>query len=418
MGTIDGLNKLTMLINDLGGLLLFFPVFLLNNTKKINKFPFFKFKPKLIFYSLLPILVFIVLYSGWEYIVQTKFHVNYYLRALIELHGHVGDNFNATSFNEGMARGNILRALYYYAGSTIVLIKRITESADLNSMLLGPILFGLLFITFRKPRFSFVKLISMLIFFIISFAMIILFKYNYFGIHNIAAYVYAWPDQVYVNVFLFEAIVFLFILNFRYKALRLSLPIITYFVMLIILTKNAPWPRLLAHVILWSIILFSFLIDWILKEDKKNFILKRVWVGSIFLILFIIFYISPKALTMMIGLYEGLHAGQAEVTYLKWVNSSLPINAVILGGDKSDLVTVAENVRRPIIYNTSWTSAILVKPREIIGVKATDFAILDQLKITEVPGFSPSYFNITGELTSKDNFREKKYLILEDDIDL
>jgi len=72
---------------------------------------------------------------------------------------------------------------------------------------------------------------------------------------------------------------------------------------------------------------------------------------------------------------------------------------VILGGEKSDLVTVAENVRRPIIYNTSWTSAILVKPREI-------------------PGFSPSYFNITGELTSKDNFRKKKYLILEDDIDL
>ncbi len=59
MGTIDGLNKLIFLLNDLAVFLLFIPVFLYEKANKINKFPFVKLNPKFIFYSTLPPLVFL-----------------------------------------------------------------------------------------------------------------------------------------------------------------------------------------------------------------------------------------------------------------------------------------------------------------------------------------------------------------------
>jgi len=189
--------------------------------------------------------------------------------------------------------------------------------------------------------------------------------------------------------------------------------------MLIILAKNAPEARLLAHVIAWSIILFSFLIDWILtgwkRNDKKN-ILKRLWIGPVILILFISFYTVPKLSTMVGKLAKGYNNNRNEVKYLRWVNSNIPANAIVLAGGKSDLVMLSENIKRPIIYNTQWTAALLIRPKEIPLVKPTDFAILSQLKINEMLGVTPSDFSIIRELKNKDNFKKNKFLILEDDI--
>lgn len=155
-----------------------------------------------------------------------------------------------------------------------------------------------------------------------------------------------------------------------------------------------------------------------------NYALKRLWIGHILLGLFVVFYTIPKTSDMVIKLWEGYNNGRAEVKYLRWVNSELPMNAIILGGGKSDLVTVAQNLNRPIIYNSLWSQALLIKPKEIPGVKPTDFEIINQLKhtynlkVTEIVGISPTDFSIVAELKNKDNFRKNKYIILEDDINL
>jgi len=425
MGTIDGLNKLILLMNDLAVFLLFVPVFFYEKANKIKKFPFVKLDPKLIFYSILPLLVFLVIYSGWEYIVQIKFATPYYLRALIEGGStYASSTIEAsTSINESLSKGNILEKSYYYAGLSIVMLKRLIDNAGLNDILLTPILLGLLFATFRKPKFFIAKFISVVIFASIAFTTLQLFRNNYLGIQNIGEYVYAWGSDIYVNVFLFSSIIFLFILNFRYQAFKLALPIAPYVIMLVILTKNAPWERLLAHVIVWSIILFSFLIDWILSNAKANlpagrqgFALKRFRIGFILLVLFIFFYTIPKTSGMVGQLGSGINNTRGEVKYLRWVNSNIPANAIVLAGGKSDLVTVAQNIKRPIIYSTLWTAAVLIKPNEIPGAKPTDFAILNQLKINEMSEVTPSDFSIIAELKNKDNFKKKKYIILEDDI--
>ncbi len=448
IGLIDGLNKLLLLINDLAVFMLFVPVFFYEKANKTKKFPFVKLNPKLIFYSILPLLVFLVIYSAWEYVVQMKFSTPYYLRALIEGGSTYQSSTDAgsMSINESLSQGNILEKLFYYAGLSVVMLKRVIQNAGLNDIFLIPILFGLLFATFRKSpfdgfdklttsnlrarKFSVTKLISMVIFASLAFTTLQLFKENFLGIQDIGQYVYAWSNDIYVNVFLFASIIFLFILNFRYQAFKLALPIVPYVIMLIILTKNAPWERLLAHVIVWSIILFSFLIDWILSNTKKNlpalpagrqggrhgYALKRLWIGPILLVLFIFFYTIPKTSSMVAQLRSGINNTRGEVEYLKWVNSELPKNAIILAGGKSDLVTVTENINRPIIYNTLWTAALLIIPNEIPGAKPTDFAILNQLKINEIPGVSPSDFSIIRELRNKDNFGKNKYMILEDDV--
>ena len=425
-GTIDGLNKLVFLINDLAVFMLFAPVFFIEKAKKIKKFPFVKFNSKLIFYSILPLLVFLVIYSTWEYVVQIKFERSYYLRALIEGSStYASSTIEASSsINESASKGNILGKLYYYAGLSIVMLKRIIDNAGLNTMLLAPILIGLLYATFRKPipiksgsKFFITKLISVVIFAGIAFTTLVLFKNNYLGIQDIGQYVYVWSDNIYVNVFIFWSIIFLFTLNFKYQALKYVLPIIAYVIMIILLTKNAPWLRMLAHVIVWGIILLSFLIDWILSNDKKN-ILKRLWIGPVILVLFISFYTIPTLSSTVGKLSSGINNARNEVKYLKWVNSELPENAVILLGGKSDLVTVDENVKRPIIYNTMWAAAIIIKPKEIPRVKPTDFTILNDLKINEMPGVAVSDFSMIEELKSKENFTKSKYLILENDISL
>lgn len=420
VATIDGLNKLAFLINDLAALILFVPVFFIEKAKRLSRFPFFKLEPKLIFYSLLPLLIFFAIYSAWEYIVQIKFSTPYYLRALIS----GGSTFASStiegsrSLGESLSQGNILEKLYYFAGLTIVMIKRIVQNAGLNDIFLTSILFGLLFSTFRKSKFFIVKFISIAIFAGVTFAILQLFRNNFLGIQEVGQYVYAWDSNIYVNVFLFASIIFLFVMNFKYKAFKLALPILPYVAMIIILTKNAPWERMLAQIIVWSIILFSFLIDWILESSKKNYALKRLWVSLVFLVLFIFLYITPKTLTMVSNLYQGVKLEREEVKYLKWVNSSLPTNAIIVAGGKSDLVTVAQNIERPIVYNSLWSAALLIKPAKIPSVKPTDFSILDQLKISEIPGLSPSDFSIVEELKNKNNFKKNKYLILESDIAL
>jgi hypothetical protein len=171
----------------------------------------------------------------------------------------------------------------------------------------------------------------------------------------------------------------------------------------------------LAHVIVWSIILFSFLIDRILSNAKENYALKRLFLGPIILALFILFYVVPKTSIMTGKIISGINTYNNEIKYLKWANSELPKETIILAGGKSDLVSLAENIKRPIIYNSLWTGAVLIKPKENPGVKPTDFAILSQLKISQAP---TSDFSIVTELKNKDNFEKNKYFILEDDITL
>ena len=421
MGIIDGLNKLLLLINDLAVFILFVPVFFYERARKEGltagkqfQSLFKKKNIRILLLSLIPLLVFLIIYVAWEYVVQIKFSAPYFLRLLVETHG--SDYISPTSFNESLARGNILGKLYYYAGSTVVMEKRIIAYGGLNAMFLAPIFIGLLFFTFRKPKFSIAKLISIVIFSAIAYAILELFKNNYLGIQEIGQYVYAWSNDIYVNVFLFLSIIFLFILNFKYQAFKLALPIVPYVIILIILTKNSPWDRLWVHVVVWSIILLSFLVDSVLSDTNKNYALKRFWVGIFLLAFFILFYIMPKTSSMVAQLRSGIDYSRNEVKYLRWVNSELPENSIILAGGKSDLVTVAENIKRPIIYSTLWTGALLIRPKEIPGVKPSDFHVLSVYKINEIPGVKQSDFSIVSELKSKDNFKKKKYIILENDI--
>ncbi|MBI5122595.1 hypothetical protein HZA75_01925 [Candidatus Roizmanbacteria bacterium] len=419
VGTIDGLNKLIILINNVAVMLFFVPIFLYDRAKKIKRFPFIKLTPGLIFYSLLPFLVFLVIYSAWEVIVQIKFSTPYYLRSLIE-GGSVyasSTDAGAASLKDILSKG-VLETLYYYVGLTIVMQERIIEYSGLNTFFLAPIFLGLLYFTLRRVKFFIVKLVSVVIFLVVVLILLALFRENSLKIQEVGMYVYAWPNSNYTNIFFFTGILFLFFLNFKYSALRLILPILPYYLILIILTKNAPWGRMWVHVVVWIIILFGYLIDWILSNTKRHNLLKGLSIAPIIFVIFIIFHMTPKTASMLGQLYSGVINTRDEVRYLSWVNTEIPKNAIIVGGGKSDLVAVAENIHRPIIYNSLWTTALLIRPNEIPLVKPTDFAILDQLKITKMSEVTSSDFSLIQDLKNEDNLKRNKYILLEDDISL
>lgn len=397
-GTIDGLNKALFLLNDPAALALFAPGFFVEKAKKINKFPFFRFNAKLLFYSFVPLLLFIILYTSWEIFIYAKFSSYYWLRGLFASGGK-SYIYYTTSYDNSFLVGNVLFKFFYLILSAIVMIKRLLDYTDFQIIFLAPISLVLLFTSFRKTTFSVKKSILIVIFSIILIALLISTKNDYFKIQEIFAGEFisqSWTNQTYIGIFLFSEIIFLFIINFQFQALKLSVPILPYVIMLIILTKNSPFPRISTQVVAWVIILFGYLFDCLLTNtySRKNV---RILLGTVFLILFIFVYLLPRTTTMIMQLRTGIAAKQSEIKYLRWVGNSLPANSIILAGGKSDLVTVGENIKRPIVYSTLWSTALLIKPNKI-------------------PGISPSDFSLITELKNKKNFERNKYIILEDDI--
>lgn len=401
VGLIDGMNKALFLINDLVVFVLFIPVFFFEKAKKSKGTLFNKKNTRILLISVLPVLVFLIIYSAWEYFVYVKWTAYYFLRSLVETRGISFVSY--TSFSGSSLTGNILLDLFYLCVSTLVMLKRLIEYADLQIIFLAPIFFGLLLLSFLKASRNLItkRFVFALIFSVVMIALLTLVKNNYFKIHEIfaAEYIFAnWTDKIYINVFLLSEILMLFILNFKYSAIKLSLPIIPYIIMLIILTKNSPFPRISTQVVVWNIILLAYIIDFLLMNaDRYSRKGIKIMLAPVFLISFICLYSLPGMLTMITQLNSGATIRQSQASYLKWAEESLPENAVILAGGKSDLVVLAENVKRPIIYSTLYSAALLIKPNEI-------------------PGISPTDFTIIGELQNKNNFKKNKYMILEDDI--
>jgi hypothetical protein len=402
-GLLDGLTKALFLINAPVALALFVPIFFYKKIKSAKN----------LLLAFLPLFIFLILYGVWEYIVQVQFNTPYFLRSLIESGGSFFVSY--TSFKESASGGNIFWQLYYYSSSLVVTLKRILEYAGLTTIFLAPIFFGLLFFTFKKQTFTLIKFFSFLLFSLAFIILLALIKNNFLGIHELGEYIFAWPESTYVAIFLLTSTIFLFVLNIKYSALRLFIPILPYFIMLIILTKNSPFARLWVHVVVWGVILLAYILDYLINSNLYS---KRVkiLIGSLLLIIFILFYSSPKLGIMALQLQSGLAAKDKTVTYLKWVEKNLPPNTVILGGIGSDLVVLSENLNRPIIFNTMWAPAILIKPGEIPGIKPADFHLLTLLKRNEIPGITPSNFSMVRELQDKKNFKKNKYIILENDV--
>lgn len=415
MGLIDGMNKALFLINDLAVFVLFIPVFFYEKVKSARAGSrsassgqaLLGGNIKILLISLIPLLVFLTIYLAWEHFVYAKWAAYYFLRSLVENKG--ASFISYTSFSGSYSGGSVVSQLLYLCVSAIVMLKRLITYADLQIIFLSPIFFGLLFVTFAKPpfdklrarKFPLKEFILAFTFSVFVIALLLLTKNNNYEIHRIfeGEYIFAnWTYETYIKIFLLSEIIFLFILNFKYSVIKLSLPIAPYVIMLIILTKNSPFPRISTQVVVWMIILLAFLIEWIMTNiDHYSRKRIRIKTGFLLLVLFIGLYIVPKTAIMVTQLSSGFDRQRNETKYLQWVNSSLPDNAIVLAGGKSDLVVLVQNVKRPIIYSSLYSAALLIRPNEI-------------------PGINPTDFTITGELQNKSNFKRNKYIILEDDV--
>lgn len=415
LGFIDGMFKAFFLINDIVVLALFVPIFFYERIRKAA-LPFGKqvkviFKRKnikIFLLALLPFFIFVILYSAWEYFVQIKFTAPYFLRMLLETGGS-NFRFETAFYNRssGEAEQDLLVQLFYLLIAGLVMIKRMINLSALQIIFLVPIFLGLLYFSFlplkSKVKLFSVKLGVVIIFFFVTIALLVSIHNNYLDIHQVFPGEYIsskWTLETYVSIFLFASIIFLFILNFKYQAFTRALPILPYVIMLVILTKNAPWERILVHPIIWSIVLISFIVDWMLHNEQRKGVLQRGWIGPVLLLLFILFYTIPKTSSMVGKLQEGHLNYKNELTYLQWVNANVPENAIILAGGESDLVIIGETIERSIIYNTVWSGAVFIKQNELS------------------PEVNPGKWNIISELKNENNFKKNRYLILEKDLSL
>lgn len=421
MGGIDALNKALFILNDLVALGLFIPVFFFEKIKEKGKPIFKRENVRVLLLASVPLLVLAIIYTAWEILVYVKFSAYYFLRGLIETGGK-NYVYYTTANDSSFLVGGIIFKLFYLAESAMVMVKRLIDYADLRIFILAPIFLSMLFLSFAKEKFPLNKLIIFLISSAITILLLTFIKNNYFNLHEIFAgeYVfYTWTNQTYLKVFLLIQIVMFFVLKFGYSSLKLALPILPYIVMLIVLTKNSPFPRISTQVVAWMIILLSFIINWIFLNTNRYHLFRMSWLAPLFLILFIYFYIAPKTLNMTTQFRSGVVQSKNTVEYLKWVNSELPNNAVVLAGGKSDLVTVGENIQRPIVYSALYAAAILINPDQIPGTKSSDFGITGVQFLKgkiDIPKVGAADFSIVKELQNKENFKKKKYIVLEDDI--
>jgi hypothetical protein len=85
-GFIDGMFKALFLISDLVTFILFIPVFFYEKArvKESIEFLFRKKNLKIFLLSLIPLLVFLIPYIGWEYFVYEKWTARYFLGELVE----------------------------------------------------------------------------------------------------------------------------------------------------------------------------------------------------------------------------------------------------------------------------------------------------------------------------------------------
>lgn len=434
-GFFDGMFKALFLINDLVAFAFFAPVYfyekaikktmsarqLYSFSEAINQIRllFKKKNTRILFLSLIPLIVFLTLYIALEVLTYTKFSEPYFLRGILISNGSTYVPY--TSLSDSSLSGNIVEELLNAGVLAIIMMKHLIENANLQIIFLAPIFLGLLLFSFLKPKFPVKKFIAAFILSAFLVVLLTLIKNNYYKIHEIfnGDYIYAWTEQTYMGIFLFSEIIILFILNFKYSALKLSLPIIPYVVMLIIMAKNAPFARLHTHVVAWSVILLAFVIDYLMMNiNKHSMKWIRITFAPLLLILFIYVYMFPKMVTMIMRLNSGFITAQNEVRYLKWVDSELPNNAIVLAGGKSDLVRLGENIKKPIVYSTLWTGALLIRPNEIPVKKPSYARIAPELKINEIPVVKSRDFLIVEELKNKDNFRKNKYILLEEDMDI
>lgn len=399
MGLIDGLNKVLFLINSLGVFLLFVPVLFFEKAGKIRKSIFVKSNFRILTKALLPLTIFILLYVVWEIITYTQFFKSRYFLWQLVFQG--GRSWSSYVTTDATIANNLFSQVIYLGVSGVVMIKRLIQYSGLSMFLLLPIFLGMFLLIFKKKKFPIKRFLLTVVFSSLIITLLFLIKENYFKIHDVfpGEYIlYNWKWDTYVGILLFLEVIFLFVLNFKYYALKLSLPILTYMAMLILLAKGAPFPRLHAHVVVWGIVLIAFLIDWIFSNLNTRSVLKirGAMLAPLFLIAFIIFYVFPKTEIMIEQLSSGLSIDQEEISYLNWVNSEIPDNAIVLGGKKEDLITLGENVKKPIVYNSFFGAAMFIpKNRDHRLVK--EFKIVDQLK-------------------KKENFKKNKYIILEENI--
>ena len=385
LGIIDGLNKVLFLINQLVALSLFIPVFFYEQVKKTKRAYFKKANLKILLIATIPLVVFLALNFAWEYFVLIKFDAKYFLSQILI---QKGGGYTAYVANEN-ATANPIALLIYLSTATIIMIKRLLDYIDLPTFFFFLIFVSVFFFYFTKKKPLMKKTILVTVIFVLIF--FTLLQQNVYDLHTVfkGDKIWEWDFAIYARIFLFIETIVLFVLADRYKAIRLFIPIITYVGMLVLMARLAPFPRLHTHVVVWSIVLLAYLIDW---SDMK----KKTRLASIFFMLFVCFYGGHKLIILTTEGYKGIMHHQQEVNYLKWVNGSLPSNTIILGGGNDNLVVTAENVQKPLIYNSLYAAAVMI-PEDQDFRKVIHLDFMTYMK-------------------TKDNFEKNKYIILDENI--
>ncbi len=401
IGLISGLNRGVMALATLPALLLFAGYYIFPNKKNRQT----------VLYAFTPFLVFIFFYTLWAVYYQITFSVPwiYSPQMLSHLYSYTAPVSSTDN-----------SSIFYFLFSHLILyilamIQFISLTALSKFILAALIAVSLLYM--KKPFRQ--KLIIAVIPLVATWAILFLlqklllilpidlqkFPWRYFTTKEILL-----SEYVYLGLFIELVVVWFIILKKEF--LKYAIIILPYLLLLGFSYLKTFSERHFSQLIFVFFILIGILID----RTFPRFSLKK----NAFLTLTIMVFVAVAFSSFINKSYEGgrdifvykTHA-QKEIDYLKFVDSSLPANAIILSGAKNgeNLLWVLKFAKRDVIYNIYNPHLVIIPhgnklPRMPISVK---YPVFDQYD------FSDNRSNVTIEnmFSNDEEFSRNNFYILD-----
>lgn len=399
---LSGINRGIMMVSGFPMLVFFGLYYLFSRGKLINSWAFEKTKLNILKYSLLPLVIFLLLYFAWITLFKFTFGTPWFYAPERWL-----QNYDSiTSRTAGLSP---LEDFFRYINLFYLVILNTVRLSSLPVSILVLVPLALIIKFINSQKRNFILTLAIVILTIVTFAIIMPYtNVPLFVDQIIKLPVYKYLPQITLALPLFEisALLFIFIMIFVLKKdlIKYAIIIVPYIGLLVFGYKRGFYDR---HFI-QTLPVFFITLGLMLDISLKRFSFRKLGILNLVIILLLlnIFgFISFKVYGFSEDLYENNKYSKNEKNYLKFVGREIPSDGIILVGMNEENPTwISEQTQKRIVYNSKFINPVLVLPG-----KSYFHTPVSQIKDAR----DSEAFSLEKVLSNSTEFRKYKFYVLD-----
>jgi hypothetical protein len=383
IAVIQGLNKPFLMVNDLA-LLSVFPLFIL--IKKLDykrKFPFvnitWQINKKIFFYSLIPVIVYVLGNTLWEIYLQVTINRGYFLKEIF--FSNASDSSTNFALRDSLVLAQTpwekLRNIIMF---TLMAIGELRIYINISIIYFSSIIFLYIFTKRNRTIWFRQTIIVSLIFIGVYFIITKLFFVQGIATTSVPQ---GWTFLTFACFTVFTLLL-LFFMQRSVVLLAMTALQIPYLLAVGLTLTTAIFPRHYETLVIWFMICTALLIDSFIPKVLSKFS-PIVYKGVVVIILLMF---SLPILQTLSAFNENVTKEIKDIGYLLWVGQQVPNNDYILVGSGENFIDIAKYTKKEILYNTTHTPTLATYNDSIFSLK--DFSSADT-KPMEFTKFLPKY---------------------------